>query len=527
VEKIKPLVLIVDDNSTNIDLLVDTLKNDYRLGVAKNGQKALDYTEKHLPDLILLDIMMPGADGYEVCTKLKAATRTKDIPVIFITAMTETAHKTRAFEAGALDYITKPFHTAEVKARVRTHLSLKKAREHEIYIASKIQKTLLLGKPPRDINGIQIAQLTIPSQKVDGDFYDFFKLNNQCFDLVVGDVMGKGIPAALLGAAIKSHLLRVLNELIRLTDKKEFPNPEKIISSVHSSMIDQLEDIETFVTLCYARFDMAKYIFTFVDCGHMRTIHFHADSNRCSLLRGVNMPLGFPEQEPFKQTLVSFKPGDLFVFYSDGLTEAKNQDGVLYGEKRLVDFVQKNARIELKELINIVRKDVVAFSQSDIFDDDLTCVLVGIEKKSTSQALLDKAKLEIKNDLIELARVRAFVRNFCEGVPDLPLDNNRINLIELAVTEVTTNIIKHAYGEHTGEQIQINALLLDNKIVLQFYDWGKEFDPKSVPLPVFDGSQSGGFGLHIISHTVDEVVYSRDKKGRNCVCLKIKLIRED
>jgi len=527
VEKIKPLVLIVDDNSTNIDLLVDTLKNDYRLGVAKNGQKALDYTEKYLPDLILLDIMMPGMNGYEVCGRLKTATRTKDIPVIFITAMTETAHKTRAFEAGALDYITKPFHTAEVKARVRTHLSLKKAREHEIYIASKIQRTLLLGKPPRDINGIQIAQLTIPSQKVDGDFYDFFKLNNQCFDLVVGDVMGKGIPAALLGAAIKSHFLRVLNELIRLTDKKEFPDPEKIISSVHSSMIDQLEDIETFVTLCYARFDMAKYLLSFVDCGHMRTIHFHTDSNRCSLLRGVNMPLGFPEQEPFKQTLVSFKPGDLFVFYSDGLTEAKNQDGVLYGEKRLVDFVQKNAIIEPEELINIIRKDVVAFSQSDIFDDDLTCVLVGIEKKSTSQALLDKAKLEIKNDLTELARVRDFVRNFCEGVPDLPLDNNRINLIELAVTEVTTNIIKHAYGEHTGEQIQINALLLDDKIVLQFYDWGKEFDPKSVPLPIFDGSQSGGFGLHIISHTVDEVVYSRDKKGRNCASLKIKLNRGD
>ncbi len=523
VEKIKPLVLIVDDNSTNIDLLVNTLNNDYRLGVAKNGQKALDYTEKHLPDLILLDIMMPGMNGYEVCTRLKAATRTKDIPVIFITAMTETTHKTRAFEAGALDYITKPFHTAEVKARVRTHLSLKKAREHEIYIASKIQRTLLLGQPPRDINGIQIAQLTIPSQKVDGDFYDFFKLNNQCFDLVVGDVMGKGIPAALLGAAIKSHFLRVLNELIRLTDKKEFPDPEKIISSVHSSMIDQLEDLETFVTLCYARFDMAKYLLSFVDCGHMRTIHFHVDSNRCSLLRGVNMPLGFPEQEPFKQTLVSFKPGDLFVFYSDGLTEAKNQDGVLYGEKRLVDFVQKNAIIEPKELVNIVRKDVVAFSQSDIFDDDLTCVLVGIEKKSTSQGLLDKAKLEIKNDLIELARVRAFVRNFCEGIPDIALDNNRINLIELAVTEVTTNIIKHAYGEHTGEQIQINALLLDDKIVLQFYDWGKEFDPKSVPLPVFDGSQSGGFGLHIISHTVDEAEYSRDDNGKNCTCLKINL----
>ena len=234
------------------------------------------------------------------------------------------------------------------------------------------------------------------------------------------------------------------------------------------------------------------------------------------------MPLGFPEQEPFKQTSVSFKPGDLFVFYSDGLTEAKNQDGVLYGEKRLVDVVQKNAIIEPKELINIIRKDVVAFSQSDIFDDDLTCVLVGIEKKSTSQTLSDEAKLEIRNDLTELARVRAFVRKFCESIPDLPFDNNRISLIELAVTEVTANIIKHAYSKHTGKQIRINALVSDDKIVLRFCDWGKSFNPKSVPPPVFDGSQSGGFGMHIISHAVDEVIYSRDEKGKNCTCLKIK-----
>jgi len=124
-----PLVLIVDDNSTNIDLLVNTLKDDFRLGIAKNGPKALDYIEKKLPDLILLDIMMPGMNGYEVCSRLKAVSRTKDVPVIFITAMSEAGDKTQGFELGAVDYITKPFHATEVKARVQTHLSLKKMRE--------------------------------------------------------------------------------------------------------------------------------------------------------------------------------------------------------------------------------------------------------------------------------------------------------------------------------------------------------------------------------------------------------------
>ena len=124
----RSLVLIVDDNPTNIDLLVNTLKGEYRLGIAKNGPKALQYARQHKPDIVLLDIMMPEMDGYEVCARLKENPETASIPVIFITAMTETVSKTKGFELGAVDYITKPFQTAEVKARIRTHLSLEAMR---------------------------------------------------------------------------------------------------------------------------------------------------------------------------------------------------------------------------------------------------------------------------------------------------------------------------------------------------------------------------------------------------------------
>ena len=125
----KPLVLIVDDNPTNIDLLVNTLKEDYRLGVAKDGVKALEYTNKYLPDLILLDVMMPEMSGYDVCDSLKKVPETASIPVIFITALDNIEDKTRGFRAGGVDYITKPFHISEVTARVKTHLSLKMMRE--------------------------------------------------------------------------------------------------------------------------------------------------------------------------------------------------------------------------------------------------------------------------------------------------------------------------------------------------------------------------------------------------------------
>ncbi|MBU1568697.1 MAG: response regulator [Proteobacteria bacterium] len=120
----RPLILIVDDNTTNIDLLVNTLKAEYRLGIAKRGVNALEYAEKYHPDLILLDIMMPEMDGYEVCSKLKKNPLTESTPIIFITAMSETINKTMGFDLGAVDYITKPFHAAEVKARVQAHLAM-------------------------------------------------------------------------------------------------------------------------------------------------------------------------------------------------------------------------------------------------------------------------------------------------------------------------------------------------------------------------------------------------------------------
>jgi putative two-component system response regulator len=125
----RPLVLIVDDNATNIDLLVGSLKESYRLGIAKKGTAALEYAEKFHPSLILLDIVMPEMDGYEVCSRLKANPDTRSIPVIFITAMQDTVNKTKGFELGAVDYITKPFHAAEVKARIQTHISLEEMKE--------------------------------------------------------------------------------------------------------------------------------------------------------------------------------------------------------------------------------------------------------------------------------------------------------------------------------------------------------------------------------------------------------------
>jgi DNA-binding response OmpR family regulator len=126
----KPLILMVDDNPENLRLLGAILEpQGYATAFAINGKEALHFVGSETPDLILLDIMMPGESGYDVCKKLRKYRNTKMIPIIFLTARTETADIVSGFEAGGVDYITKPFSGAELLARVKTHLELKKARE--------------------------------------------------------------------------------------------------------------------------------------------------------------------------------------------------------------------------------------------------------------------------------------------------------------------------------------------------------------------------------------------------------------
>ncbi|MEL6605149.1 MAG: response regulator [Cyanobacteria bacterium J06614_10] len=128
-------VLVVDDNPTNLGLLCDVLdSHNYRVAVAQSGEAALESVEQVFPDLILLDVMMPGIDGFEACKRLKANPKTKEIPVLFMTALSDTVNKVQGLSLGAVDYIPKPFDQAEVIARIKVHLSLRKAH------ASLIQK---------------------------------------------------------------------------------------------------------------------------------------------------------------------------------------------------------------------------------------------------------------------------------------------------------------------------------------------------------------------------------------------------
>jgi putative two-component system response regulator len=137
-------VLVVDDVEINVDILVEALGDDYRISVAMDGESALEIVEQTPPDIILLDIMMPGIDGYEVCERLKSKAATRDIPVVFLTALSEEDNEAKGLALGAVDYITKPFSPAIVKARVKNHLELKQHKDHLENLVAKRTRELLL-----------------------------------------------------------------------------------------------------------------------------------------------------------------------------------------------------------------------------------------------------------------------------------------------------------------------------------------------------------------------------------------------
>ena len=361
-----------------------------------------------------------------------------------------------------------------------------------------------------------MAALTIPSERISGDFYDFFRHVDQCLDVIVGDVMGKGIPAALLGAASKSTFLQALSEIISLSDRGTLPKPEEIVTLAHAKIVRQLISLESFVTVSYARFDLERRQVELVDCGHMPVIHYRHRTGTCTTLQGSHVPLGVSEGEIYEQITEPFEPEDVFVFYSDGITEAQNSSGEFFGISRLAECVRLNSRLDASQLITKIRTSVVAFSNSETFADDLTCVVVKIEERKLP---LTCSEIEISSDLGELAHARAFVREFCRDIPGGALPQESTEELDLAVNEALSNIMKHAYRGRTDQRIQLGAAAFPDRVVFCLHHLGEPFDPAAVPPPAFNGSRENGFGVYMIAQSVDEVRYLRDERGRNCILL--------
>jgi PAS domain S-box-containing protein len=415
--------------------------------------------------------------------------------------------------AGDLGYGIVSLRTQAARKRAEVEEA---ARERDVAIGFRIQQMLLLDEPPRDIPGLRVAALTIPSQRIAGDFYEFFTHPDESLDVIVADVMGKGIPAALLGAATKSHFTEALCHLMGLAPGGTLPEPREIVTLAHADMGRYLIELESFVTLCYARVDLGRRRLDLVDCGHTGVIHTRPATDLCEIVHGDNLPLGIREGEIYDQIAVPFEAGDVFVFYSDGITEASSPAGEPFGTDRLLACIRTHGSLSPDALVDAVRTAVVAFAGSDRLTDDLTCVAVEVGEPRRPLA---RHELEIRSDLRDLSRAREFVRTFCCTLPGSPLDENRMAELELAVNEAASNVMKHAYHGRADQPIRLDAEAFPDHVVVRLHHLGDPFDPSTVPLPAFDGSRDSGFGVYLITRCVDDVRHYRDERGGHCIAL--------
>jgi sigma-B regulation protein RsbU (phosphoserine phosphatase) len=187
--------------------------------------------------------------------------------------------------------------------------------------------------------------------------------------------MDKGVGAALLGAAAKTQLLRALAR------PGQAAGPEQVVDAADAALCPRLVELESFVTLAYARFDTDRRVLSFVDCGHTRTLH-RDRKGTCRALEGGNLPLGFSATEEWTAFEVALEPGDVFLLYSDGVTEARSPEGELFGVERLQGWLASRTDLRPRALVEALREEIVAFSGLEAPTDDLTCVAVRISEEA-------------------------------------------------------------------------------------------------------------------------------------------------
>jgi phosphoserine phosphatase RsbU/P len=368
-------ILIADDAQANVDVLVNALRDEYKLSVALDGERALRSIEKSPPDLLLLDIVMPGMDGYEVCRRLREAEATRELPIMFLSSLEDVKDKTRGFEVGANDYVTKPFEILEVKARVRSLLkakayadAVKAAAERDLRIAREIQMGIL----PADVaarvrgTGLDVHAVLEPAQQVGGDLYEVLRLADERVMVAIGDVSGKGIPAALFMAVT----MTLLRSMARLCEQ-----PDEVLRRVNAELLEQ-NPRGMFVTLQCLMIDTATRRIACASAGHHSAVLLSPGRPPRLVFASTGRVIGLLPDNPISAETLVLEPGQTLVLFTDGVSEAFDRDQELFGEQRLLEQLAsspgRNARETTESVLAAVRRHAGGARQSD----DLTVVSV-------------------------------------------------------------------------------------------------------------------------------------------------------
>jgi sigma-B regulation protein RsbU (phosphoserine phosphatase) len=374
------LILVVDDTPVNISVITGALKDTYRTKVATSGVKALAIAAAdEKPDLILLDVMMPEMDGYEVCRRLKADPTTREIPVIFLTAQTEAEDETRGFQVGAVDYVHKPFSAAVMKARVHTHIVLREMREKLAKQLSAIQKELetarliqhsILPETVPQIDGLDIAARYVPMASVAGDFYDFIEVDNKHGGILIADVSGHGMPAALIASMLKIALA---------AESAHADDPARVLKGLNQTLCGKFQ--HHYVTAAYVFVDMEKRTLRYGGAGHPPLLMWGAASPGVRDVIENGLFLGKFDFATYSSVEVPLASGDRALLYTDGISEANNPEGAEFGTERLRQFLETEKDGSANQLADGLLDELARWSargEGEDLDDDITMVTVHV-----------------------------------------------------------------------------------------------------------------------------------------------------
>lgn len=371
-------ILIVDDTPANLRLLSQILsERGHHVRAVMNGARALASIELDLPELVLLDIRMPGMDGYEVCQALKSSPRTRDIPVIFISALDAIPDKVRAFQCGGIDYITKPFQLDEVVVRVETHLALRRLQhnlqqanrrmERELAMAAQVQASFMPKQLPQ-LQGWQFAATLVPAKLTSGDFYDLIRLPGGRVGILIADVVDKGVGAALF-MAMSSTLLR--------TYAAEQPDhPAQVFAEVNRRLLEYT-GINQFVTVFLGILDPRTGEMAYSNAGHCpAALLSPRQEPPIRWLKNTGPPLGIIEEASWQEERLKLAQGDTLVLYTDGITEAQDEAGEFYRLERLETQVQAQGHRQAEGMRDGLLGHVQAFIGSASQSDDIALIVV-------------------------------------------------------------------------------------------------------------------------------------------------------
>lgn len=374
----KRLLLLVDDDPTNIRVVHAILEHDYKIRVATNGAKALELAKATpMPALILLDVVMPGMDGYEVCSQLKASKETRDIPVIFLTGKTEVADETRGFKVGAVDYIHKPFSPPIVTSRVWTHLLLRDSRQQlalqladinrELEMARQIQLAILPSEIPR-IKGLEIAARFLPMTSVAGDFYDFIVVDDKHVGILIADVTGHGLPAALIASMLQVSLA---------AQSGHASDPGRVLAGLNRALCGKFR--QHFVTAAYLFVDMEKSSISYAGAGHPPLLLWRAAARSTLEVEENGLLLGHSPEGTYSVLHLVVESGDKALIYTDGILETVNRSQDMYGLDQFKQFLDSNHTLSANQFADSLLEELARWSGHPMGhgqDDDITVLAI-------------------------------------------------------------------------------------------------------------------------------------------------------